>query len=65
MWDLRPLAFALEFGRKDIANMLLDQGPAIPVAPGAESYRLFFSGLLKWVSAAGGHDAGERIHHQR
>ena len=43
MWDLRPLAFALEFGRLDIANMLIDQGAAIPVAPGEESYRLFFS----------------------
>jgi ankyrin repeat protein len=43
MWDLRPLAFALEFGRLDIANMLLDKGAVIPVAPGEESYRLFFS----------------------
>jgi len=43
MWDLRPLAFALEFGRLDIANMLIDKGAAIPVAPGEESYRLFFS----------------------
>jgi ankyrin repeat protein len=43
MWDLRPLAFALEFGRLDIANMLIDKGAAIPVDPGEESYRLFFS----------------------
>ena len=43
MWDLRPLAFALEFGRLDIANMLIDKGAVIPIAPGEESYRLFFS----------------------
>ena len=43
MWNLRPLAFALEFGQKDIANMLLDKGAAIPVEPGQEAYRLFFS----------------------
>lgn len=43
MWNLRPLAFALEFGQKDIANMLLDRGATIPVEPGQESYRLFFS----------------------
>jgi ankyrin repeat protein len=43
MWDLKPLAFALEFGRLDIANMLLDKGAVIPVAPGEESYQLFFS----------------------
>ena len=43
MWKLRPLAFALEFGRLDIADMLLDKGVAIPVEPGQESYRLFFS----------------------
>jgi ankyrin repeat protein len=43
MWDLKPLAFALEFGRLDIANMLIDKGAVIPVAPGQESYQLFFS----------------------
>jgi ankyrin repeat protein len=42
-WNMRPIAFALEFGQKDIANMLLDKGVAIPVEPGQESYRLFFS----------------------
>lgn len=47
MWDLRPLAFALEFGRLDIANMLIDKGAAIPVVPGEESYRLFFSACSK------------------
>ncbi len=40
---MRPIAFALEFGQEDIANMLLDKGAAIPVEPGQESYRLFFS----------------------
>jgi ankyrin repeat protein len=43
LWNLRPLAFALEYGNKDIANMLLDKGVTIPVEPGQESYRLFFS----------------------
>ena len=43
MYNLKPLAFALEFGRLDIANMLIDKGAVIPVAPGEESYRLFFS----------------------
>ena len=43
MWDLRPLALALEFGAMDIANMLLDRGAILPVEPGPESYRLFFS----------------------
>ena len=43
MWDMSPLAFALEFGRKDIAEMLADKGAALPVEPGEASYRLFFS----------------------
>lgn len=43
MWDLRPLALALEFGAMDIANMLLDKGAILPVEPGPESYRIFFS----------------------
>lgn len=55
MWKLRPLAFALEFGRLDIAGMLLDKGAAIPVEPGQESYRLFFSacstGFARLVNA--------------
>jgi ankyrin repeat protein len=54
MWNLRPLAFALEFGNKDIADMLLDKGVTIPVEPGQESYRLFFSacsnGLARLVN---------------
>jgi len=54
MWNLRPIALALEFGQKDIADMLLDKGVTLPVEPGQESYRLFFSacsnGLTRLVS---------------